>query len=115
MKNFLFCIALLAMSFTTLSASAKKTDINNVKSEKEFKKVETKNVFSKKLVTYKIDNPIIGNISISVPENAFNCGGSFPVYYLTDEYGFGMTTMYFGCETTFNDILKDLLRIFFRK
>jgi len=111
----LFFVALLAMSFTTLSASAKTSELKNIKSEKAFKNVETKNVSSEKLITYKIDNPILGNITISVPENAFNCPGSFPVNWnFGDEDGeFGSFTMGFDCSTTMYDIIAILLFKFF--
>ena len=113
MKKMLFFVALLAMSFTTLSASAKTSELKNIKSEKAFKNVETKNVISEKLITYKIDNPILGNITISVPENAFNCPGSFPVNFYTSDYGNGSFTMGFDCSTTMYDIIAILLFKFF--
>lgn len=113
MKKMLFFVALLAMSFTTLTASAKTSELKNVKSEKVVKKVETKNAISEKLITYKIDNPILGNISISVPEKAFNCPGTFPVYYYTSQWGDGGFTMSFDCSTTIYDIINLILALFF--
>jgi len=112
MKKILCFVALLAMSFTTLTASAKTSELSSVKSEKAFKNVETKNVISEKLITYKIDNPILGNITISVPENAFNCPGSFPVSYRDDfrSYSFPMS---FDCSTTMDDIINAILLVFF--
>ena len=42
MKKMLFIVALLAMSFTTLTASAKTSEIKKVKSEKVIKKAEVR-------------------------------------------------------------------------
>ena len=113
MKKMLCFVALLAMSFTTLTASAKTSELKIIKSEKLILKVETKNAISEKLITYKIDNPILGNISISVPEKAFICPGSFPVYYSTSRWGDGGFTMSFDCKTTMDDIINALLLKFF--
>ena len=113
MKKMLFFVALLAMSFTTLTVSAKTSELKKVKSEKVIKKVETKNVSTEKLITYKIDNPILGNISISIPEKAFICPGSFPVYFYTSDYGNGSFRMKFDCSTTMSDIINSILALFF--
>ena len=77
-------------------------------------KAETIEVVSEKLVTYEIDNPIMGKLSISVPENALNndavCG--FPVNWFTDE---GSGSFWFDCSggATMGDILDVLLALFF--
>jgi len=123
MKKILCFVALLAMSFTTLTASAKTSELSSVKSEKAFKNVETKNVISEKLITYKIDNPILGNITISVPENAFNndCNScSFPVTY---NFGGGRSSYFpnggsgsfsWICDgSSMADIIDAILLLFF--
>jgi hypothetical protein len=82
-------------------------------------KAETIEVVSEKLVTYQIDNPIMGKLSISVPENALNnnavCG--FPVYFNDGGSGSwgGSGSFYFNCGggATMGDILNTLLALFF--
>jgi hypothetical protein len=78
-------------------------------------KLETKTNVSEKLVTYKIDNPIAGQISISVSERALINYGSFPVYY---DLGNGITGSFmidFGSNTTMDDIIKIILDTFFNQ
>ena len=77
-------------------------------------KAETIEVVSKKLVTYEIDNPVIGKLSISIPENALNndavCG--FDVFWNTNR---GTGSFWFDCSggATMSDILDVLLAMFF--
>jgi hypothetical protein len=77
-------------------------------------KTETIEVVSEKLVTYEIDNPIMGKLSISVPENALNndavCG--FDVFWNTNR---GSGSFWFDCSggATMGDILDVLLALFF--
>lgn len=78
-------------------------------------KAETIEVFTEKLITYEIDNPIMGKVTISVSENAFNtsnvdCG--FPVSW--DIYG-SSGSFWLDCDggTTMVDILDALFALFF--
>lgn len=77
-------------------------------------KAETIEVVSEKLVTYEIDNPIMGKLSISVPENALNNNSvcSFPVYWDMD----GSTGSFsFGCSggVTMYEIYAVIYDLFF--
>ena len=82
-------------------------------------KAETIEIVSEKLVTYEIDNPIMGKLSISVPENTLNndavCG--FPVYFNDGGSGSwgGSGSFWFDCSggATMGDILDVLLALFF--
>ena len=76
-------------------------------------KVESKTKVSEKLVTYKIDNPIAGKISISVSESALINYGSFPVYYDLGNGVTGTFMMDFDSSTTMEDIINALLLTFF--
>lgn len=104
MKNLFFSLTfILVSSFAFAKTNAVVTP-----------KAETIDVVSEKLVTYEIDNPIMGKLSILVPENALNndavCG--FPVSFFTAE---GNGSFYFDCSggATMGDILSVLLALFF--
>lgn len=82
-------------------------------------KAETIEVVSEKFVTYEINNPLMGELTISVPENALNnkalCG--FPVFF--DDGGSGSWggsgSFWFDCSggATMSDIVDFLLSLFF--
>ena len=104
MKNVFFSLAFMLIgSFAFANTNAVVTP-----------KAETIEVVSEKLVTYEIDNPIMGKLSISVPENALNndavCG--FDVFWNTNR---GSGSFWFDCSggATMGDILDVLLALFF--
>lgn len=77
-------------------------------------KAETVEMFSEKFITYKIDNSMKGEASISVTENTFKssmlCG--FNVSWTTDE---GSGSFWLDCSSggTMDDILGIILALFF--
>jgi hypothetical protein len=76
-------------------------------------KAETKTNVSEKLVTYKIDNPKVGKISISVSETALISNGSFPVYYDFGNGVSGTIIMEFNEGTTMDMLLSVIYAMFF--
>jgi hypothetical protein len=109
MKKILFSFVFMLIGLCAFAKTNNLT-IKNVKSYEEA---------SLKLITYEVDNPIMGKVSISVPENALNnnvvCG--FPVYFNDGGSGSwgGSGSFWFNCDSkaSFIDVLNALLELFF--
>jgi hypothetical protein len=108
-KQFVFSLAFMLISSFAFA------NTNTVVTPKS----ETMRVASEKLVTYEIDNPIMGKLSISVPENALNnnavCG--FTVSFNDGGSGSwgGSGSFWFNCcgGATMGDILNAIIALFF--